>query len=68
MKIEAINTTTTSDNEKIFIVWIKDKGHGITKCGRTFKSFVNKELILNWLNNQKIYNIKQALKMLTNAK
>lgn len=67
MKIIAINSTITSDNEKIFIVWIKDKKQGITKSGLTFKSFINKDFILKWLNDQKIYNIKQAFKMLTNA-
>ena len=67
MKIEAINTTMTSDNEKIFIVWIKDKSMGITKCGRTFKSFLTKNLIVDWLKSQKVYNIKQAMKMLNRA-
>lgn len=67
MKIETITKTEQNDGTKVFIVWIKDKGHGITKSGLTFKSFLTKRLIAYWLNSQKIYNIKQAFQMLIDA-
>lgn len=66
MKVSSINWVKTSNkNEPDYIImWTNEPLN--TKCRISFRTFKNKEFLASFLNQNQIYNKKQAYEMANN--